>query len=60
MAIAANAAWTWVLGAVIRGGILDVRATTDIDGGLLATGVLALAATGAALWSLRRASPATS
>jgi hypothetical protein len=60
MAIAANAAWTWVLGAVIRGGILDVRSTGDIDGGLLATAVLALAAGSAALWSLRPTSPTTS
>ena len=50
MPIAANAAWTWVLGAVVRGGLVDVRAASEVDTGAAATIVLAIAALAAAAW----------
>jgi hypothetical protein len=50
MPIAANAAWTWVFGAVVRGGLVDVRAASEVDTGVAATIVLAIAAVAAAAW----------
>jgi len=53
MAVGANAAWTWTLGSVMRGGLVDVRFATEPDAGIPALAVLA-AATVAAVLATRR------
>jgi len=54
MAVGANAAWTWTLFSVMRGGVLDVRFATEADAGFPALAVLLAAALAAGL-STRRA-----
>jgi hypothetical protein len=54
MAIAANAAWSWILGSVVRGGLVDIRFTVEGDVGLGAAVVMLAAAAGATLWATRR------
>lgn len=56
-AVAANAAWTWGLGSVVRGGLLDVRFATAADAGLPALVVLAAGAAAAAFWAIPRRGP---
>ena len=56
MAVGANAAWTWTLGSVVRGGVVDLRFATEPDAGVPALAVL-LAATVAALWAMRQRLP---
>jgi hypothetical protein len=57
MAVGANTAWTWGLGSIVRGGLLDVRFATEPDAGLPALVVLAAGAGAAAFWSLRSSRP---
>lgn len=51
MAVAANTAWTWGLGGLVHGGLLDLRFATEADAGVPAlvaaagAGLAALAAT---------------
>jgi hypothetical protein len=64
MAVGANAAWTWTLGSVVGGGLLDVRFTGGAgqpgDASPVALGVATVAAIAAAVWGARRqAGPAT-
>ena len=54
MAVGANAAWTWGLGSVVRGGLLDVRFSTEADAGVPALVVLAAAAVAAFVWARPR------
>lgn len=54
-AVAANAAWTWTLGSVVRGGLLDVRFAAGADAGIPALVVLAAGAAAATFWALPRA-----
>jgi hypothetical protein len=57
MAVGANAAWTWGLGSVVRGALLDVRFATEADASVPALVVVAAAAVAACVWALpRRAS----
>jgi hypothetical protein len=53
MAVAANAAWMWGLGSIVRGGLVDVRFAAEPDAGVPALVVLAAAVGAAAFWSLR-------
>ena len=55
MAVGASAAWTWALGSLVRGGLLDVRFATEGDAGLPALLVLAVGAVAASAWALARA-----
>jgi hypothetical protein len=56
MAVGANAAWTWTLGSVVRGGVVDIRFATEPEAGVPALAVL-LAATVAALSATRQRLP---
>ncbi len=51
MACAANAAWTWTLGPVLGGNLLDVRFATPPGSGSAAIAVLAVATLVACLWA---------
>jgi hypothetical protein len=53
-ACAANAAWTWTLGPVLGGNLLDVRFATDGGSGRCATAVLAIVSVAACLWATGR------
>lgn len=55
MAVGANAAWTWALGSVTRGGLVDVRFVGEGDASPAALLVVAAAAVGAALWARQAA-----
>jgi hypothetical protein len=60
MAVGASAAWTWTLGSVVRGGVVDVRFATEPDAGVPALAVLAAASVAvAALMATRRPGPST-
>jgi hypothetical protein len=54
MAVAANTAWTWALGSVVRGGIVDVRFATASDSGTAALIVVGAGAAAAAFWAMPR------
>ncbi len=54
MAVGASAAWTWVTGSVVRGGLLDVRSVTEGDASVPAVLVVMAAAVGAVIWARRR------
>lgn len=54
-AVGANAAWSWGLGAIVRGGLLDVRFATESDAGVPALAAAAVAAAAAVLWAERKA-----
>jgi hypothetical protein len=54
MAVGANAAWSWTLGAIVRGGLVDVRFAVEGDASPAALVVAAAAAIGAVLWARRR------
>ncbi len=60
MAVAANTAWTWCLGSLARGGVLDVRFAVPPEAGLPALAVLGAAAAAALFWTLRRPPTAAS
>jgi hypothetical protein len=49
-AVAASAAWSWTLGSVVRGGLVDVRFATEVGAGLPALVTVALAAVAACVW----------
>ncbi len=51
MACAANAAWTWTMGPVLGGNLLDVRFATEPGSGSAAIAVLAVATLVACLWA---------
>jgi hypothetical protein len=51
MACAASAAWTWTMGPVFGGNLLDVRFVTEAGTGTAAIAVLAVAAGLACLWA---------
>jgi hypothetical protein len=55
MAVAASAAWTWTLGSIVHGGLLDVRFAADPDASLPGLVVLGAAAAGALAVTLRAA-----
>ena len=54
MAIAANAGWTWTLGSLAHGGLLDVRFVGQGEANVPAALVVAAAAIAAVLWARRR------
>jgi hypothetical protein len=54
MAVGASAAWSWTLGSVVRGGLLDVRFVTEPDGWTVGLVVMAGAAVACAAWAWRR------
>ncbi len=54
MAVAANAGWTWTLGSIAHGGVLDVRFAGEGDASAATTLVVAAAAVAAALWARPR------
>lgn len=58
MPCAANAAWTWTMGPVLGGSLLDVRFTGDAGGAGAAStlAILAMAAVAASAWASRAAS----
>jgi hypothetical protein len=58
MAVGASAAWSWVLGSIVNGGLVDVRFAVQGDASPAALVVAAAAALGGAamLWSRRAAS----
>jgi hypothetical protein len=51
MACAANAAWTWTMGPVLGGNLLDVRFATEPGSASAAIAVLAVATLVACLWA---------
>jgi hypothetical protein len=51
MACAANAAWTWTMGPVLGGSLLDVRFASDRASNASSIVVLAIAAIAAGLWA---------
>ena len=55
LAVGANAAWTWVIGSVVRGGLVDVRFVGEGDASPAALVVVAAAAVAAGLWGMRAA-----
>ena len=54
MAVGASAAWSWTLGALVRGGLVDVRFAAPGDASPAALIVAAAAAIAAVLWVRRR------
>jgi hypothetical protein len=54
MAVGASAAWSWTLGSIVRGGLVDVRFAVESDASPAALIVAAAAAIGAVLWARRR------
>jgi hypothetical protein len=54
MACSANAAWTWTLGPVLGGSLLDVRFATEGGSGRSAIAVLAVASMAACVWAVRK------
>ena len=54
MAVGASAAWSWTLGSLVRGGLVDVRFARESDASPAALLVVAAAAIGAWLWVGRR------
>jgi hypothetical protein len=57
MAVGANAAWTWMLQSVVRGGLLDLRFATESDAGLPALLTVAAAAGLGVRWAVARRHP---
>jgi len=55
MACAANATWTWSLGSIVRGGLIDVRFGIEPESGMPTLVVLGAAAFAAVVWTLRLA-----
>jgi hypothetical protein len=55
MACAANAGWTWAMGPMASGGLLDVRFAGGANASPATFLVLAVAAAGASAWALRAA-----
>jgi hypothetical protein len=51
MACGANAAWTWTMGTVLGGDLLDVRFGGDATSGVSSMVVLAIASLAAGLWA---------
>ncbi len=56
MACGANAAWTWTMGPVLGGNLLDVRFGGDATSGASSIAVLAIASVAAGLWATGRLS----
>jgi len=54
MAVGASAAWSWTLGALVRGGLVDVRFAAAGDASAAALIVAGAAAVAAVLWARRR------
>jgi hypothetical protein len=51
MACAANAAWTWTMGPVFGGNLLDVRFASEATSGACSIAVLGVATVAACLWA---------
>jgi hypothetical protein len=51
MACGANAAWTWTLGPVLGGNLLDIRFASEGGSGRSAIAVLAVASLAACVWA---------
>ena len=51
MPCAANAAWTWTMGPVFGGNLLDVRFASDATSGAPSIVVLGVATVAACLWA---------
>jgi hypothetical protein len=57
MAVAASAAWSWTLGSVVRGGLLDVRFGVEAEASPPALATVALGAVLACVWAARARDP---